>query len=42
MVSSLSLAELWGFDWLFWYQPVLLIVLAAVIVGWVMYRRKQM
>lgn len=42
MVSSLSLAKLWGIDWLFWYQPILLVALILVIVGWVIYRRKQM
>jgi cytochrome c-type biogenesis protein CcmH/NrfF len=36
------LGELFGISWLFWYQPVLLILLIAVIAGFVIYRRKQM
>jgi cytochrome c-type biogenesis protein CcmH/NrfF len=36
------LGELFGVDWLFWYQPILLVVLIAIIVAYKMYRSKQM
>jgi cytochrome c-type biogenesis protein CcmH/NrfF len=36
------LGELFGIPWLYWYQPVLIILLAAVIAFYVIYRRKQM
>lgn len=37
-----TLAELWGIEWLEWYQPLLLVVMIALIVFWMQYRRKQM
>ncbi len=41
-MAQSMLAELWGVEWLYWYQPVLLIVLVVIIVAWMIYRRKQM
>ena len=35
------LAELFGIEWLYWYQPVLLIVLVGIIIFWLQYRKKQ-
>ncbi len=40
MANVMPLALLGG--WVQWWQIVLLIVLIALIVFWVMYRRKQM
>jgi hypothetical protein len=42
MVLPPPLAELFGIPWLYWYQPLLLIALIALIVFWKMYRNKQM
>jgi len=42
MSSPLPLAMLWGQEWLYWWQIPLLILLIALIIGWVMYRRRQM
>ncbi len=33
---------IWTNGWLYWYQIPMIILLIAIIVGWVMYRRKQM
>ena len=40
MSSALPLA-LWGFDWLFWWQIPLLLVLAGLVAFLVIYRRRQ-
>jgi hypothetical protein len=42
MICSQPLADLWGISWLYWYQPLLLVALIALIVFWKMYRNKQM
>jgi hypothetical protein len=39
---SMPIAELWGFGWLYWYQPVLLVLLFVLLVAWKKYRSKQM
>jgi len=36
------LAELFGIEWLYWWQIPLLVLLIALVAFWVMYRRKQM
>ena len=41
MVNVIPLAKIWGV-WINWWQIVLLIVLAVLIMFWMMYRRKQM
>jgi hypothetical protein len=33
---------IWTDGWLFWWQVPLIILLIAIIVGWIMYRRRQM
>jgi hypothetical protein len=38
----MPLAELFGLSWLYWYQPVLLILLVVLLVAWKKYRSKQM
>ena len=42
MSIPLPLAELWGIEWLFWWQIPLLLILIGLIVFLVMYRRRQM
>ena len=42
MSSPLSLAALWGQEWLYWWQIPLFVLLIVLIVGWIMYRRKQL
>ena len=37
-----SLAELGGIDWLYWWQIPLFLLMIALVVFWVMYRRRQM
>ena len=41
MLNMLPLAELWGIEWLFWWQLPLALVLVGLIVFLVMYRRRQ-
>jgi len=40
MADMISLAKIWGV-WIHWWQLVLLAVLVALILFWLMYRRKQ-
>lgn len=46
MSAFLTVAGLWDPIWedgfLFWWQVPMLLVLAALVVGWIMYRRRQM
>ncbi len=42
MLTSAPLAELWGIQWLFWWQIPLLIVLIVLIIFWRIYRNRQM
>jgi hypothetical protein len=39
---SMPIAELWGISWLYWYQPLLLVLLIVLLVAWKMYRSKQL
>jgi cytochrome c-type biogenesis protein CcmH/NrfF len=41
MFSALPLAEWLGVEWLYWWQPVALLVLIGLVVFLVMYRRRQ-
>jgi len=41
MLSPLPLAELWGIEWLFWWQLPLVLVLVGLIAFLVIYRRRQ-
>jgi len=41
-MSAMPVAEFLGISWLYWWQPVLLIVLVVLIVFWKKYRSKQM
>lgn len=36
------LAEFLGIEWLFWWQPLALLVLIGLIVFWLQYRKRQM
>jgi cytochrome c-type biogenesis protein CcmH/NrfF len=36
------LGTLFGIEWLYWYQPILLVVLIVIIVVYKRYRSKQM
>jgi hypothetical protein len=38
----MMIAEWLGVDWLYWWQPLLLVLLIALLVFWKMYRNKQM
>jgi hypothetical protein len=42
MSTALPLAELWGVEWLFWWQIPLLLILIGLVVFLIMYRRRQM
>ena len=42
MMETGLLAKLWGVEWLFWYQPLLLLALVGVIVFYVQWKKKQM
>lgn len=43
MAHVISLAKVWGEGgWIQWWQVLLLSVLVALIVFWMMYRRKQL
>lgn len=42
MTSPMILGELFGISWLYWYQPLLLIALVALLIGYKKYRDKQM
>jgi len=42
MSSPAMLAELFGIEWLYAWQIPLVLLLIALIVFWVIYRRKQM
>lgn len=42
MLIAAPLAELFGIEWLFWWQFPLLLVLAGLIGFLVWYRRRQM
>jgi hypothetical protein len=33
---------IWQDGWLFWWQVPLIILLIAIIIGYMMYRRRQM
>ena len=39
---SMPMAELWGITWLSWWQLVLVVLLAGLIMFWKKYRDKQM
>ncbi len=39
---AMPLAELWGIDWLYWWQIPMIILLIALIIFWKIYRSKQM
>ncbi len=41
-MSTLPLAELFGIEWLYWWQIPLLLILVGLIIFLVMYRRRQM
>ena len=41
MSNVLPLADLWGIEWLFWWQIPLLLILVGLIVFLVIYRRRQ-
>lgn len=38
----MPVAELWGKEWLFWWQIPLLALLIVLLIAWKMYRNKQM
>ena len=40
-MTNLPLAELFGIEWLFWWQLPLVLVVAVLIIFLVMYRRRQ-
>ncbi len=42
MAIPTMLAELWGMTWLFWWQPLVLIMVVLLLVGLKIYRSKQM
>lgn len=42
MSSPLPLAEMFGQEWLFWWQIPLALILVGLIIFLVMYRRRQM
>jgi cytochrome c-type biogenesis protein CcmH/NrfF len=42
MMTVAPLAEFLGQEWLYWWQLPLLALLVAVIVFYVIYRRRQM
>ena len=41
-MSMLPLAELWGFEWLYWWQIPMVLLLIALIIFWKVYRSKTM
>ena len=42
MSIAFPLAELFGIEWLFWWQIPALLVLIGLVVFLIMYRRRQM
>jgi len=42
MSSPTPLALFLGIDWLFWWQIPLILLLIVLIIGWKIYRNKQM
>ena len=41
MMEAAPLAELWGISWLWWWQLPLFALVIALVVFWVVYRRRQ-
>ncbi len=42
MSTLMLIAELWGQEWLVWWQIPLFILLILVIIFYVVYRRRQL
>jgi cytochrome c-type biogenesis protein CcmH/NrfF len=39
---NMPIGDFLGITWLFWWQPLLLILLIALIIFWRSYRNRQM
>ncbi len=42
MTSPLPIAELFGIEWLWWWQIPLFLLLIGIIIAYVIYRRRQL